>query len=661
MKKSSLLICLIWGITAAFGQSNIRNSLWAKFSDAKEDTAKVLLLAQLSDVFSADVSPDSAFLLGQRGLKLAESIGYRKGAMKCRISIARAAQWLGDYETTIKLGYSVLEYANAQNDSSLMADAIGELADGYQDAGDFKESIRWASKSFDLANKSDKSNYSAVWLASIGSSYYGMGRYDSSFVYLKKALSYPDAWGIGYILLTMGRTLEKSGNKKAAFEYYHQSIKDLSRSNNSNDLAGAYTSIARLFLKIGETDSCIYYANLGLTFALQKQFRKEILDAYLVLSDAYEKINTTDALKYYKLAMNAKDKLYNVEKQRQVTSFKFNEELRQNEIKSAESQFKNRLRIYILSGILGLFIILTIALIRNSKNKHKANLKIQKAYSDLKSTQAQLIQSEKMASLGELTAGIAHEIQNPLNFVNNFSEVSRELVIEMNDELAVGNWQLAKEISGDIEQNLEKINHHGKRADAIVKGMLQHSRSSTGFKEPTDINTLADEYLRLANHGLRAKDKDFNATLKTDFDETIGKIDIVPQDIGRVILNLITNAFYAVDENKKQAPLPPKGGIESPQDHYEPTVTVSTKLVTPPLGGPGAVKISVKDNGPGIPQKVLDKIFQPFFTTKPTGQGTGLGLSLAYDIVKAHGGELKVETKEGDSSEFIILLPINPQ
>jgi signal transduction histidine kinase len=260
---------------------------------------------------------------------------------------------------------------------------------------------------------------------------------------------------------------------------------------------------------------------------------------------------------------------------------------------------------------------------------------------NLKSTQSQLIQSEKMASLGELTAGIAHEIQNPLNFVNNFSEVSNELIDEMNAELNKGDIEEAKAISSDIKQNLEKINHHGKRADAIVKGMLQHSSSGTGIKEPTDINKLADEYLRLAYHGLRAKDKSFNATMKTDFDETIGNINIIPQDIGRVILNLITNAFYVVDEKKKQNPT-----------GYEPAVTVSTKIIN------GKVEIKVADNGKGIPQKVLDKIFQPFFTTKPTGQGTGLGLSLSYDIVKAHGGEIKVATKENEGTEFVIQLPV---
>ena len=265
---------------------------------------------------------------------------------------------------------------------------------------------------------------------------------------------------------------------------------------------------------------------------------------------------------------------------------------------------------------------------------------IEKAYNELKTTQQQLIQSEKMASLGELTAGIAHEIQNPLNFVNNFSEVNDELLKELNAEADKGNLEEVKAIAKDISFNSEKINHHGKRADAIVKGMLQHSRANTGQKEPTDINALADEYLRLAYHGLRAKDKSFNATMKTDFDNSIGMVNIIPQDMGRVILNLINNAFYAVDEKKKQA-----------GDGYEPTVSISTKKMN------NKVEIKVSDNGNGIPQKVLDKIFQPFFTTKPTGQGTGLGLSLSYDIVKAHGGELRVETKEGEGSKFIIELP----
>tara|TARA_R110002073_G_scaffold139232_2_gene289378 strand:+ start:153664 stop:154704 length:1041 start_codon:yes stop_codon:yes gene_type:complete len=284
--------------------------------------------------------------------------------------------------------------------------------------------------------------------------------------------------------------------------------------------------------------------------------------------------------------------------------------------------------------------------IEELEQKRKAiedsNNALQQSLDNLKATQAQLIQSEKMASLGELTAGIAHEIQNPLNFVNNFSEVSKELLEEMQEELDNGNLEDVKEIANDVINNLEKITHHGKRADGIVKGMLQHSRSNSGAKEDTDINVLVDEYLRLAYHGLRAKDKAFNATLETDFDSTLKTINIVPQDIGRVVLNLITNAFYACNEKKKLD-----------RSGYEPNVTVETKKIK------DQIAIRVNDNGKGIPKHIIDKIFQPFFTTKPTGQGTGLGLSLSYDIVKSHGGDIKVNTKENEGTEFTIYLPIN--
>ncbi len=279
--------------------------------------------------------------------------------------------------------------------------------------------------------------------------------------------------------------------------------------------------------------------------------------------------------------------------------------------------------------------------------KQKEELEV--ALEELKSTQAQLIQSEKMASLGELTAGIAHEIQNPLNFVNNFSEVNTELIEELKVEKLKAKTDrdeiLENELLSDISQNLEKISYHGKRADAIVKGMLQHSRKNTGQKEPADINDLCDEYLRLSYHGLRAKDKSFNADFKTDFDTSIEKIEVVPQDIGRVFLNLFNNAFYAVSEKKKTA-----------GENYKPLVSVATKKFNSPSGD-GGIEIKVSDNGNGIPQNIVDKIFQPFFTTKPTGQGTGLGLSLSYDIIRAHGGEIKAETKENEGSEFTIQLP----
>ena len=289
-----------------------------------------------------------------------------------------------------------------------------------------------------------------------------------------------------------------------------------------------------------------------------------------------------------------------------------------------------------------MLLIIGIILFRNNRQKQKANKILEATLNNLRSTQSQLIQSEKMASLGELTAGIAHEIENPLNFVNNFSEVNSELVDELHSELKAGKIEEAISISNTIKQNEHKIVHHGKRADAIVKGMLQHSQASSGKKELTDFNALVSEYARLASHGLRAKNKDMNVKLEINVDESIGKINIIRQDVGRVIVNLINNAFYAVAERQKRN-----------EPGYQPGVSISTAKKN------GRIEIKISDNGTGIPQKVYDKIFQPFFTTKPTGEGTGLGLSLAYDIVtKGHGGEIKAESSEGKGSVFTIDLPL---
>ncbi len=276
--------------------------------------------------------------------------------------------------------------------------------------------------------------------------------------------------------------------------------------------------------------------------------------------------------------------------------------------------------------------------------QQKADL--EKTLNELKATQSQLVHSEKMASLGELTAGIAHEIQNPLNFVNNFSEVSKELLDEMKHELATGNYEVAREMADDVNQNLERINFHGKRAGEIVKGMLQHSRGSSGQKEPTDINALCDEYLRLSFHGLKAKDKTFNAEMKTNLDPDLPTLNVVPQDIGRVILNLITNGFYATQQRQKTM-------SEEERRNFKAIVSVTTALKG------NMVEIRISDNGVGMPQSMVDKIFQPFFTTKPPGEGTGLGLSISYDIIHAHDGKIMVESREGEGTDFIIQLPEN--
>jgi signal transduction histidine kinase len=300
-------------------------------------------------------------------------------------------------------------------------------------------------------------------------------------------------------------------------------------------------------------------------------------------------------------------------------------------------------------GSLALIITFNRLLRRRIINKERERTKdrelaqakeIEIAYQELKLTQAQLIQSEKMASLGELTAGIAHEIQNPLNFVNNFSDVNTELIDEATEALNSGDKPEVKKLLSGIRDNEVKIRFHGHRADAIVKGMLQHARTSSGQKEPTDFNTLAEEYLRLSYQGLRSRDKSFNATIQSEFDPGIGQLQINPQDIGRVLLNLYNNAFYAVAEKKRQ-----QGA------GFVPLVTVSTRKTDQ------RVEIKILDNGNGIPQNLLSKIFQPFFTTKPTGQGTGLGLSLSYDIIKAHGGEIKVDSLEGEGTSFTVSLP----
>ena len=329
----------------------------------------------------------------------------------------------------------------------------------------------------------------------------------------------------------------------------------------------------------------------------------------------------------------------------------WNEEAAALSIKINPPWWKTRFA-YVVYALILIAVIFVIDRVQRSRLVEKANKQakekeleqareIEKAYNKLKTTQKQLLHAEKMASLGELTAGIAHEIQNPLNFVNNFSDVSVDLIEEMDEEMKDGNTEEVIAIAGDLKQNLEKITLHGKRASFIVRGMLEHSRTNTGDKKPTDINVLADEFLRLSYHGLRAKDKSFNAEFKTEFDENLPKINVIPQDFGRVLLNLINNAFYAVAEKQKQQP-----------ENYKPLVTIRTSKKE------NQIEIKVSDNGNGIPSHVKDKIFQPFFTTKPTGEGTGLGLSLSYDIInKGHQGDLKVKTIEGEGTEFIIIIP----
>ncbi len=557
----------------------------------------------------------------------------------------------GNYIKGLECHHKAVALAESTGNKSLLAIAQNQMGHIYKDREEFEKALRLYSAARENA-KNGENPEAIIWpVMNLGAVFLGMNQLDSALFYSNIAYEKSVALNIPrnapYILMNIAGAYSKMGNNSQAATYYDLAIKEALKNQSPRFRNLVYVGFAEHFQRNRQQDSCVFYAKKAIDVVQNSVFLYLSMKPAKLLTDIYETSNADSTLKYLKIYRTANDSLFSTRANQQLQMMTFEEDQRQQELAAQKEKYQYKIKMNVMLGGLGTFLLLALVLYRNNKQKQKANSllhrqkeEIQTALSQLKSTQAQLVQSEKMASLGELTAGIAHEIQNPLNFVNNFSEVNTELIDELQHELKTGNTAEAITISNHIKDNEEKINHHGKRADAIVKGMLQHSRSSSGVKEPTDINALADEYLRLAYHGLRAKDKSFNATMKTDYDQSIGLINVIPQDIGRVILNLITNAFYVVDQKKKQN-----------ANGFEPTVSVNTKKVGE------KIMLSVKDNGNGVPKEAMDKIFQPFFTTKPTGQGTGLGLSLSYDIIKAHGGELNVETKEGEGTTFSIQLP----
>ena len=643
MRKLILTIPLFFIVPSLYpqrnnGQTDIDSLKVLLAREAKEDTLMVARLNTLTGYLIVR-NADSAMPYADRALRLAEKLNFENGIAVAYLRFSSIYKTQGDF---------VLALDYLQKAKRKYAKLRSKITLGYAEAnlnntqGDYRSALNFY-LGYQLPKVKGIFNYSSVGnFLFIADSYNGLNKPDSALYYLRKiplaSLKVFDnmPW---FYNITGDAWLRLKQTDSSLFYYKLALDYSIPGETSINTLASSL-GLAKVFLSRGQPDSGILYAFHTLNDARSGSFRDFALKALRILAEANEKIDPAASIRYYKMAAALNDSIYGQQKIRQVQNLKYTDELRKREAEEKERQNKAEIQRYLLISGLSAFVFISLILIRNNRQKQKANAKIEKAFAELRETQQQLIQSEKMASLGELTAGIAHEIQNPLNFVNNFSDLNKELLVEMNDEIDKGNINEVKGIAKNIIDNEEKINNHGKRADAIVKAMLQHSRSSGGVKEPADINVLADEYLRLAYHGLRAKDKSFNATMRTDFDQTIGKINIIPQDIGRVILNLITNAFYVVDEKKKQR-----------TGDYEPIVSVSTRKTNK------KVEISVKDNGNGIPEKVLDKIFQPFFTTKPAGQGTGLGLSLSYDIVKAHGGELKVQNKEGEGAEFIITLP----
>jgi signal transduction histidine kinase len=628
-------------------QVRIIDSLKQELSEAKDDTAKVLLLSQLSFKYTWAYA-DTAVFYAEKSLKLAQALNFARGVALAQQNLCRALTTLGNYLPALHFGFGALSFYEKEKDTIYLIDALSDIALCYRNQNDLVNALMYCRRGLSLSERFTPDTWTLGMLQGLISSIYEKdNQLDSAIKYARLAYAVDSNWsGILYVL---GSAHTKKGHYGTAMDYFRKAIPIAERNHAQIDLTDVYNGIATIHHKLQYFDSAIYFSNQAILQTAAQTYPVGVLQAATMLATLYESENKMDsALKYLKLKIELKDSLFSLEKVKAAQNVAFNEQLQRQQMKADQVQYRHKIRTYAILAIALLLLGLAALLWRNNRHKQNLNIKLQdqkeelqETLKTLKATQSQLVLSEKMASLGELTAGIAHEIENPLNFVNNFSDLSNELIDEMEEQIEHGNLDEAREISSDIKQNLEKISHHGKKADSIVKGMLLHSRSSSGVREPVDVNKTADEYLKLSYHGFRGKYKNFNAAIETDYDPSAGRLTVVPQDIGRVLLNLFNNAFYAVNERENNQ-----------QNGYEPLVSVATKRENE------KVIISIKDNGSGMSQKVMDKIFQPFFTTKPTGQGTGLGLSLAYDIVKAHSGEIKVTSAEDEFTEFTISFPV---
>ncbi len=668
MRISFIILCaiLLTAIPfkpAAQPQISTLDSLHALISKAKNDSSKAALYLQVGDQYDLSII-DSAFIYYKKALDLNQDLKIPSLQIRASNLLAGLYNKMGDYPSALKIILDNLKLEEQLHDTNGIFITKREIIWTYGNMGDHQKALETTRDLWEFINSGyfkDETKillYKRVIYHNLGNIFQELKQLDSSLHYRHLAyhsVAKQNKTAEWLALTTFGleNTFREIGNIDSSFFYNRLCQVHAAEAGRIDIERRSRFQLAYLYRKKGQFDSAFKYAYRGLYEFRAIPDTPGMILATLALSELFKEKKQFDSAYTY-LAFNSslKDIMFTNEKMQKAQHLFFSDMMQTKQIeqerKEAQQEYRSRLKIYSLLAGLVAMLVIAVILYRNNKHKHAAKRKIEEAYDNLKSTQAQLIQSEKMASLGELTAGIAHEIQNPLNFVNNFSEVNTELIEELVEEADKGNVSEVKTIAKDIKENEQKINHHGKRADAIVKSMLQHSRTSSGQKELTDINALADEYLRLAYHGLRAKDKSFNATFKTDFDNRIGNINIIPQDIGRVIMNLLTNAFYAVNEKKKQQhPLTAEEGTKASINvAYEPTVTVTTRRLIASENSRWVI-ITVKDNGNGIPASAKEKIFQPFFTTKPTGQGTGLGLSLSYDIItKGHGGEISMETSE---------------
>jgi signal transduction histidine kinase len=672
----NIVLLALWPWVAA-AQLPDADSLVSVAKKTDSDTIKLIQFGSAARIY-AELNPDSAQYYAEQSLTLAKKlqlkldeggalreIGYaylNKGNYPRSLQILLSAltiledpdaesrvlvgKFSGDEEL---MGHQASPHAQRLNQISFTHQILGIL---YANSENYLKSKHHHLLAKQCAEQSGSTPMQSVVNTTFNRVYLNLNKKDSALFCIQQA--YDQAMQSGYkrylgsVLLNMGRTYAALDNIEKANEYYRKAVEVSVKQGYFRGVIAGSLLLADYYTETGKTDSAFQYIKKALATSKNLNAPDVWLRSYTTLARYYSSIGNNDSIvKYQALIIRIKDNLFNTKQAQQFQNIDFEIQQKQQELEAAKTALQNRWRMYTMLIGLAIFLIIVILQWRYSQQRRTANelLSKQKAELELallniKTTQRQLIQSEKMASLGELTAGIAHEIQNPLNFVNNFSEVNKELLTEMNDEISKGNMSEVRSIAKNVIDNQEKINQHGKRADAIVKGMLQHSRASNGQKEPTDINALCDEYLRLAYHGIRAKDKSFNAKFETDFDSNIEKVNVIPQDIGRVVLNLINNAFYAVNEKAK-----------TQTTGYKPEVIVVTKN----LGNKSEIKI--KDNGNGIPESIKEKIFQPFFTTKPTGQGTGLGLSLSYDIMKAHQGEISLRSSDGNGAEFTVVIP----
>ena len=680
LKRIAFCAVLFSAAIVAQSQQYYLDSLKKEIAASGNDTIRLIRLRNMARVYS-EINPDSAYSYAEKLLTLSHALDLKLDEANALREMGYALMNMGNYPRSLQTILSAIKIADdpkseeriltgnysedalVNRSASPEAQRLAELAFLHQILGilytnrsNYDKALSQHRIAKKTAELSGNIPLQSIINMTLSRAYLNLKKRDSALISLEEAYSQVMQVGydryLGSILLNMGRIYASQGNKQLAAEYYKKSVVASAHMNYyPRGVVASDLLLAEYYKQSGRQDSSFFYINNALSVAMDINAPDLLQRSYAALTDYYKAIKNNDStVKYQSLIIKINDSLFNSKQAQQFQNIDLDEQQRQQQIEAAKTAERVKYRMWGLITGLAIFLFIAIILYRNSLQRKKANVLLSKqkeqlenTLAKLQTTQNQLVQSEKMASLGEMTAGIAHEIQNPLNFVNNFSEVNTELLDELKDELSKGNTQSAMEIANDIKENEEKINHHGRRADGIVKSMLQHSRTSSGKKELTDINALADEYVRLAYHGLRAKDKSFNAKFETEFDDTIEPVQVIPQEIGRVLLNLINNAFYAVNEKEKQN-----------GENYQPTVTVTTKKAG------DNIEVTVKDNGYGIPQKVLDKIFQPFFTTKPPGQGTGLGLSLSYDIItKAHGGEFKVETNEGEWTVFTISLPAN--